>query len=183
MATGTRTSGTASKTLTAQGLIALLGIFAGLCAVFALIVSVSDGWREHVHESWPQVTATIERCSVDPYVPLRSASRTPVWNVRCRIGYRADANQIDTSIRSRSTASGWGGDTDGMRQWVARHPSGSPIVVRYDPADPKIAVLTETDMPYAGPRTPNNLRLLLIASVACFALLTIARWHRSGPGS
>jgi hypothetical protein len=74
MATWTRTSGTKSNSLSAQGLIGLLGIFAGLCTVFALIVSMTDGWREHARESWPQATATIERCSLDPYVPLESAS-------------------------------------------------------------------------------------------------------------
>jgi hypothetical protein len=62
-----------------------------------------------------------------------------------------------------------------MSQWVVRHPSGSTMVVRYDPTDAKAAVLTDTDMPDAGPRTPNNLRLLLISSVACLSLLTIAR--------
>jgi hypothetical protein len=62
-----------------------------------------------------------------------------------------------------------------MREWVASHPSGSPIVVRYEPSDPGSAVLTETDMPDAGPRTPGNLRLLLLFSVASLGLLTIAR--------
>jgi hypothetical protein len=71
--------------------------------------------------------------------------------------------------------SGWGGHTELMGQWVTNHPSGSTIVVRYNPTDPKTAVLTATDMPDAGPRTPNNLRLLLISSVACVGLLTIAR--------
>ena len=162
-------------------MIGLLGILAGLCTVFAFIVSVTDGWREHAQETWPQATAIVEGCSVDPYIPLRSASHTPVWHIRCRIGYRAGADQIQTSIRSRSTASGWGGDTEGMRQWVAHHPFGTSIVVHYDPTAPKTAVLTETDMPYAGPRTPNNLRLLLISSVAWVSLLIVARRLRSEP--
>jgi hypothetical protein len=160
--------------VSARGLIGVLGIFAGLCTVFALIVTMSDGWREHAQENWPQATATIERCSLDPYVPLESASRTPVWHIGCRIGYRADASQIESKVRSRS-ASGWGGHTELMSQWVTNHPSGSTIVVRYNPTDPKTAVLTATDMPDAGPRTPNNLRLLLISSVACVGLLSIAR--------
>jgi len=36
------------------------------------------------------------------------------------------------------------------------------------------AVLTLTDMPFAGPRTPNNLRLLLIASAGCAVLIAIS---------
>lgn len=49
------------------------------------------------------------------------------------------------------------------------------MTIHYDPADTKHAVLIETDMPFAGPRTPKNLKLLLIASVLCVILLTIAR--------
>lgn len=62
-----------------------------------------------------------------------------------------------------------------MRAWVGRHPAGTSMVVRYDPNHPTTVVLTETDMPSAGPRTPNNLKLLLIASAASAALVTIAR--------
>lgn len=146
-----------SNSLTAKGLVGLLGIFAGLCTVFALIVSVADKWQEHAQERWPEVTAIVERCSVDPYVPLESTSRDPVWHIGCRIGYPADSTQIETRIRSHSTASGWGGHMGRMQQWVALHRPGSPIVVHYNPTNPKTAVLTATDMPDGGPRTPNNL--------------------------
>jgi hypothetical protein len=164
-----------SASLKAEGLIGLLALFSALCTVFALIVSISDAWSEHLQKSWPEVDATIERCNVDPYVPLRSASRTPVWHIRCRIAYVTKSDQIDTSIRSRSTSSGWGGDTEGMRQWVAQHPAGSSLLVHYNPANEKDAVLVATDMPCAGPRTPSNLKLLLIASVACVVFFTLAR--------
>ena len=119
-----------SNSLTAKGSVGLLGTFAGLCTVFALIVSVADKWQEHAQESWPEVTAIVERCSVDPYVPLESASRDPVWHIGCRIGFRADSTQIETRIRSRSTAPGWGGHMERLQQWVALHRPGSPIVVQ-----------------------------------------------------
>jgi len=161
-----------------QQWLGLLSLFAVLCTIFALIVSVSDAIHEHAQQSWPQVTATIQRCSVEPYFPLRTRSQpsgSPVWRIRCRIDYRADAGLIETSIESRTTTSGWGGDLGGMRQWVARHPSRSAMVVHYDPSDAGKAVLTETDMPYAGPRTPDNLKLLLIAAIASFVLLFFAK--------
>jgi hypothetical protein len=60
-----------SNSLTAKGLVGLLGIFAGLCTVFVLIVSVADKWQEHAQESWPEATAIVERRSVDPYVSTR----------------------------------------------------------------------------------------------------------------
>jgi hypothetical protein len=176
---GPPSSPTMSRPFPGRSVLALLGVLAGLCAIFALVVSVADGVREYAQKSWPQATATVEGCSVDPYVPIRSASRTPVWYVRCRIGYRTDSDEIETSIRSRSTTSGWGGDAEGMRRWVAHHRSGSQLVVHYDPSEHKTAVLTATDMPYAGPRTPDNLRLLLISSVAYFGLLVISRRCRA----
>ena len=144
-----------------QSVIALLALFAGLCTAFALIVSIADVWREHVQKSWPEVTATIERCSVDPYVPMRR--RTPVWYIRCRIAYVAGDHKIETIIRSRTATSGWGGDAQGMHEWISKHSSGSAIEIHYDPANAKDTVLTTTDMPYAGHRTPNNFKLLLIA--------------------
>jgi hypothetical protein len=168
-----------SKPLTTQGLVALLALFTGLCTMFALIVTISDGWREHAEQSWPHAIATIEHCSVDPYIPLERGSRGPVWYVKCRISYLAGGSSIETSIRSRSTGSGWGAHLGFMHKWVAEHPPGSPMDVHYDPADPKTAVLISTDMPDAGPRSPNNLKLLLIATVACLCLVLIGRQQRS----
>ncbi len=62
-----------------------------------------------------------------------------------------------------------------MQEWVDKHEPGSPMVVRYDPTKYTTAVLTETDMPMGGLRTPGNVRLLLMFSGACVVLLTIAK--------
>src|SRR5215469_2383771 len=166
------------RPLTAQGIVGLLAVFAGLCAVFALIVSVADAWREHVQQTWPEVTATVQRCSVDPHIPIRG-SRAPLWTIHCRIAYRVGGDEIEGRIESRSTTSGWGGNLDGMQRWASGHRSGSSFVVHYDPANPKMVVLTKTDMPSAGPRTPSNLRLLLISCCASLGLFLGARSLRS----
>jgi hypothetical protein len=168
-----------SKPLTTQGLVALLTVFTGLCTMFALIVTVSDGWREHAQESWPGVVATIEHCRVDQHIPLERGNRGLVWYVKCSINYLAGGSSIETSIRSRSTGSGWGGHLNLMRQWVAEHPPDSRMDVRYDPADPKTAILISTEMPDAGPRSSNNLKLLLIASVTCLCCVLIGRYQHS----
>jgi hypothetical protein len=65
-----------------------------------------------------------------------------------------------------------------LQEWVDEHPQGTPIEVGYDPVNPKKAVLVATDMPLAGPRTPNNLRLLGFSAASCVVLLTIARIAR-----
>lgn len=162
-----------SKPLNTRGLISLFGLFAGLCAVFALIATLSDAWQEHAHASWPQTFATIERPSVEPYHPFKSAGGGTVWFIRCRIRYLAGTEEVQTSIRSSSTYSER--DIELMRQWVARHEAGTPLLVHYDPQNRRLAVLTATDMPYAGPRTPNDLRVFFIFSSACMASLTLAR--------
>jgi hypothetical protein len=59
---------------------------------------------------------------------------------------------------------------------------GTPIAVHYDPANPKKAVLVATDMPLAGPSTPNNLKLLEVTAGACVLLLAIAAITRSSSG-
>jgi hypothetical protein len=176
MATWKRTNPRISKPPTVVGLISLLGLFAGLCAAFALVVTAADAWREHVQAGWRAATATIERRSVDQYRTFKSSGGYITWHIRCRVRYFADAEEVETSIRSRSTNSqrdaGW------MQQWVDRHEPGSTLIVHYDPDNHNSAVLTETDMPYAGPRTPDNVKLALISSTVCVMLLAVAKLLR-----
>jgi Protein of unknown function (DUF3592) len=171
-----------ASSLTAQGLVALLALFAGLCTIFALIATVTDAWNEHQQQTWPEATATLERCSVDKHI-LPNATRAPVWRIYCRIAYSVGSDQIETTIRSRSTRAGWGGATEQMHQWVAEHCSGTSIAIHYDPQKPATAILTATDMPYAGPRTPSNLKLLVIAFSAFLAFSLLARYLRPSAGA
>ena len=68
-----------------------------------------------------------------------------------------------------------------MQDWVGQHPEGTPITVHYDPANPKKAALVMTDMPFSGPRTPDNLKLLGFFAVSSLVMLGIGRvaWLRS----
>jgi hypothetical protein len=59
-----------------------------------------------------------------------------------------------------------------MQSWVDRHPAGAILKVHYDPANQRDAVLTSTDMPFAGPQTTNNLKLVLVCAGA-WAMLSI----------
>ena len=103
--------------MSARGLIGVLGIFAGLCTVFALIVGMSDGWREHAQESWPQTTATIERCSLDPYVPL-SVDLGEGIHGTCRIPLEATAQGSgkETQAGSKSNLSSLGSTLQARRK-------------------------------------------------------------------
>ncbi len=165
----------------ARKLMGLLGVFSALSAIFMLAVSVADWAREYAQKSWPEAIATVERCSVDSYIPLRR--HTPVWYIECRIRYQANSGEIETKIQSRSTSLGWGGDTEAMHRWVAGHRPGSQIDIHYDPGDPKTAVLTATDMPDAGPRTPGNLRLLSIFALVFLGVRVISKREKITSGS
>jgi hypothetical protein len=176
MPTWPRTSPTFHKPPTAAGLIGLFGLFAGVCAAFALVFTIADACREHVQQGWPSATATIERDSVEEYRTFKSSGGNLVWYIKCRIRYVAGGEEVRTAIRSRSVNSQ--SNAGLLQQWIAQHEPGTTMLIHYDPGERKVAVLTETDMPYGGPRTPDNLKLLLIFSGACMVLLTIARMLR-----
>jgi hypothetical protein len=84
-----------AKRLSLTALIGLLGFFAGLCTIFTLIVSGIDGWREHAQANWPEATATIERCDVNPTDPYRPVDRDTFWRVQCQLRYRTGTDEIE----------------------------------------------------------------------------------------
>jgi len=179
MAARKRKPGADNGSLTMQGLVGLLGLFFGLCAIFAAVVSAAEAYREHVQSGWPEATARIQECSVEPYEPFRSDGSGKIWHIECRIMYAPDSQEIATRIRSRSAPHG--ADIAPLDQWVAEHPRLTIIAIRYDPSDHKRAIAAGTDMPYTGPRTPQNLKLLLIFALGCVVFLAFARLIRKGP--
>jgi len=164
--------------------VALLGLFAGLCSIFALVVTVAEGWQEHAQAQWPETTARVQRCGVDLYT-----HRSEAYWINCRIRYLVGGlggdEEIVTEVHSCSTPaprrviSQYPGMQIGlMQEWVDEHPPGTPTAVRYDPANHEKAVLVATDMPLVGPRTPNNLKLPAFFAGSCVLLLGIARMIR-----
>jgi hypothetical protein len=100
------TSPRTTKPPTTQGLISLFGLFAGLCTVFALVATAYDAWQERAQENWPETIATIEWPSIDSYRAFKSAGGGLTSFIRCRIRYLAGAEEVHSSIRSRSTSLG-----------------------------------------------------------------------------
>ncbi|MGP0017580.1 MAG: DUF3592 domain-containing protein [Candidatus Sulfotelmatobacter sp.] len=161
-------------------LAGFMGLFAGLCTVFALVVTAAEAWVEHPQAQWPTATARIQRCGVDIY----THNPETYW-IDCRITYTVRGEGIVSHVHSlsrpapqRFTYQYPAGQIERMQDWVDEHPEGTPIAVHYDPANHAKAVLVVTDMPLGGPRTPNNLRLLGFSAVSCAVLLTIARIAR-----
>ncbi len=165
--------------------VAGLGLFAGLCTIFVLVVTVAQGWQEHAQAQWPQATALVQSCGLEIYT---HKPREAYW-IDCRISYLVGAEEIVTKVHSRSTPaprrviSQQPALQFGLMQvWVDEHPPGTPIAVHYDPANHNRAVLVATDMPLAGPHTPDNLKLLKVTAGICALLLAIAGLTRSSYG-
>jgi hypothetical protein len=165
--------------------VAGLGLFAGLCSIFALIVTVAEGWQEHAQAQWPQATSLVQRCGLDIY----THRRTEAYWINCRISYLVGTEEIVTKVHSRSTPAPRRVISQHpalqfglMQDWVDQHPPGTLIAVHYDPANHNKAVLVATDMPLGGPSTPENLKLLGLTAGSCALLLAIAGLTRSAYG-
>ena len=162
-----------------QGVAGLLGLFAGLCTIFALVVTVAEAWQEHAQAQWPQVMARVDRC----YLHQTSTGQRNRYYIDCRLSYAAGAEQVVTHVYSATVPSRevWQyppNQIGPLEDWVDRHPPGATMAARYDPAKHKKVVLAATDMPFGGPHTPNNLKLLGPAAAISVVLLTIARIAR-----
>jgi len=159
--------------MSVQAFFGFLSLFAALCTIFALGVTVAEGWREHAQSRWPAASASIQHCVLDTYVRVRSGARSTRSRITCDIQYAVNGEDVQTRLHSASSSSDR--DISRMQHWVSEHRTGKSTEIHYDPSNSKNAVLTETDMPLAGPHTPNNLKLLTFAAVAFAAFYSIAR--------
>jgi hypothetical protein len=161
-------------------LAGFFGLFASLCTLFALVVTAAEGWVEHAQAQWPTATARVQRCGVDVY----THNPETYW-IDCSVIYTVRGEELVSHVHSLTRPAPQrliyeypAGQIGTMQEWVDQHPAGTEMVVHYDPANPKKAVLVETDMPLGGPRTPNNMKLLEVSAVSCAVLLAIARVAR-----
>ena len=159
-----------SRHTTLAGAVGLFGLFAGLCATFALVVTVFQWRAERAQTQWPLVSASIEHAEIAEYATSKGAT---TWSLRYRVRYDADWQERVATLSSRSTSAA--GEVAALRAWLKRHGRGGRIDVRYDPAQPDHAVFA-SDMPSAGLRTPNNVTFTAIAAIACVVLIALGRF-------
>jgi hypothetical protein len=178
------TTGTAPKVQLLWTALMVLAGFLALCTLFVSVVTAVQAWQEHAQARWPEVTARIEKCSL-----TRTSSRgRHRFYIQCRLSYAVGAQQNATTIYSGHVPAPEipqypPNQIAPFEEWVDEHPQGTPIVVRYDPADQKRVVLVANYMPRGGPRTPNNVKLLEVCAGSFLILLTIARITRPQPQS
>ena len=172
---------TAGKRQTLMWLgIVMLVLAAALGTLFALVTTAAQAWRERAQAQWPQVTARVEKCGLDQ----SSINRTwPSYYIHCRLDYAVGAEQNTADIFSTKFPAPqiWQYPPNQMApfaEWVNEHPPGTPIAVRYDPAQHKKIVLAESYMPRGGPHTPSNVKLLIAWAGSFVVLLIMARMIR-----
>lgn len=167
----------ANRRQSIHGILVLLGIFAGLCTVFALVATVAQAVEDRSQSQWPQVTASVEKCVMYP----RSFGHPGYYYADCRFIYVVAGERIRTELASRyvTTPEIWEYPRRNLygqfEEWVDQHPPGTAIVLRYNPARPQKAKVVATDTPFGGPHTPDNLKVLKFFAASCLGLFVIAR--------
>jgi hypothetical protein len=158
----------------------LLIAFLGLCTLFISVVTLAQAWQENSQSRWPQATARVEKCALTQ----SSTGRRQRYYIRCRLSYPVGFEQNTATISSGYAPSRevWQyppNQIAPLENWVADHPPGTPIVVRYDPKNHQRVLLTSNYMPpLGGPKTPNNIKLLTVVGASFLIGLTIARFTR-----
>src|SRR5205823_9599384 len=105
-----------SRHTTLAGAVGLFGLFAGLCAIFALVVTVFQWRAERAQTKWPLVSASIEHAEVAEHATSKGAT---TWSLRYRVRYDADWQEHVATVSSPSTSAA--GEAAAMRAWLAQH--------------------------------------------------------------
>jgi Protein of unknown function (DUF3592) len=160
------------------GLIMLVLLF-GLCTVFASVVTAAQAWQEHAQTRWPEVTGRVDNCGL-----IRTSSNEGrKFYIACRLSYAVGAEQHERNIHSMNFPAPeiWQYPPNQgapFVDWVNAHPDGTPMVVRYDPANHANAVLATDNMPGGGLRTSSNVKQVEFWAGGFLVLLAIARITR-----
>jgi Protein of unknown function (DUF3592) len=157
-------------------------LLAGLCTIFALVVTVIQAWIEHNQAQWPEVTAQVKKCEMAVY-----RSRSLSYWIACSLTFDVGGEPVLAHFHSGNTPAPqrviWASrpyQFDYMQAWVDQHPPGSPITVHYNPAKRSRVVYLGYDIPATGPRTPSNVKLLEFFAIGFVVLFAIARFTYPG---
>lgn len=159
--------------------VGVLVLFTGACTIFALIVTAAQAWQEHAQKSWPEVTAHVDTCRFQ----RNSSNGRHKLYIACRFIYAVGGEQNSTNMYSTyfpapEVAQYPRNQMQPFEAWLDAHPPGTPVVLRYDPANHKKALIASDFMPRGAPRTPNNIKLLICFAASFAVLLTLVQFAR-----
>ncbi len=153
--------------------VMFLLLTSALCTIFTAIVTAVQAVDEQHQQQWPQVTARVDDCGFEPGNDWKQ------YHIRCHLSYAVGSERESTTLYSRNAPlrNVWQYPPNQIapyERWVAAHPPGTPILVRFDPANHRKAVLVVGDMPGGGPHTKGNIKLLEFCAEAFLLLLALA---------
>jgi hypothetical protein len=159
--------------------LGVMVLFSGLCTVFTVVITAAQAWQEHAESQWSEATAHLNDCDLK----RTSSDGSRMLYIQCRLTYSVGTEQNAENVHSMNFAAPevWQyppNQAAPFEEWVQNHPDGTPIVVRYDPANHANAVLAGDYMPHGGPHTPSNLKLMEFCAGSFLVLLTIWRIAR-----
>jgi hypothetical protein len=106
------------------------------------------------------------------------------YYIRCGLSYTIGFEHAVANVRSEPFPAFRCRNTipirlDHSKRGSIKHPPGTPIPIRYEPANHSRILLASDFMPPRGrPKTPNNLKLLAAGAASFLLVLTIARLTR-----
>lgn len=174
-----QTLASSTQPMRASGFAALLGLFAGLCAIFSACVTLGDWHGEAAQARWPVVSAVVDRANVVASAQEPRDGGGTEWKLRYRVRYNVNGEAVTATLTSRAVASE--ADTTRLRSWAAQHRVGGRIDIRYDPSQRNRAMFASEEVPFAASRTGTDLILFAIAAVACGGLLSLAKYLNARP--
>jgi len=163
-----------TQQITGSSFAGLFGLFAGLCAIFAACVTVSDWYYESAQARWPVVSAVVERADVVATSRAPKDGGGTVWKLDYRVRYEVNGKQLIATPTSNSVFSE--ADAARLRSWAAQHRKGSHIDVRYDPSRENRAVFASAELSFAQDRIRTDFILFAIAAIASAGLLALAKY-------
>jgi hypothetical protein len=162
-------------------LAGLFGLFAGLCAVFAALATLSDRHNETEQARWPVASAAVVQADIVISTRAQKDDGGRLWKLRVRMSFQADAETRAATLYSRPVYSE--SEAASLHSWAAQHHRGTHIDLRYDPSQPDRAVFAAPEPGFASEQTRTDLMLLTIAAAACAGLLRLARFLRAREAS
>lgn len=158
---------------TASGVAGLFCLFAGLCAIFAGCVTLSDWYDEAARARWPVVSAVVDRADIVAAARAPKNGGGTLWRLSARVRFDVNGEARTATLSSRPVYSE--DEAAALQSWAAQHRKGSHIDIRYDPSQPSRIVFASPE-PELGPgRIRTDLILFTIAAIACAGLLWLAR--------
>jgi hypothetical protein len=160
-----------------SGIAAVLGLFAGLCAIFAGVVTLIDFHAEVTQARWPMASAVVDRADVEATARGPDNGSGTRWNLRVRVRFEADGQARTATLAAPVAFSE--SEAEKLQAWAAEHPRGRPLYIRYDPSRPNRAIFASSEL--STDHTRTDLILLSVLGVACAVLLTLARFLMAHP--